>query len=94
MVDIGSLIEQRSEIRSGKPCLRGTGVSVHRVVTWYQQGLTPEEIVDVFGHLDLAQVHAALSFYHANREDIDADLAEEAMETRQLQAEHRPPRAS
>ena len=27
------------------------------------------------GHLSLAQVYAALSYYHANRAEIDADLA-------------------
>jgi len=30
-------------------------------------GLIPEEIVRKFGHLSLAQVHAALAYYHATR---------------------------
>ena len=32
------------------------------------------------GHLNLAQVHAALAYYHANRAEIDAELAEEEAE--------------
>jgi hypothetical protein len=28
-------------------------------------------------HLSLAQVHAALAYYHANAEEIETDLAEE-----------------
>ena len=37
-------------------------------------GLIPEEIARKFGHLSLAQVHAALAYYHANQGEIDADL--------------------
>ena len=42
-------------------------------------GLIPEEIARKFGHLSLAQVHAALAYYHANRDEIDADLQAEAL---------------
>jgi len=51
-----------------------------RIVGYYQMGRSPEEISDAFGHINLAQVHAALAYYHANREEIDADLrAEDAL---------------
>jgi hypothetical protein len=40
----------------------------------------PEEIAAQYGHVTLAQVHAALAFYYANRQEIDADLADEAAE--------------
>jgi hypothetical protein len=40
-------------------------------------GLTPEEIATQYGHISLAQVHAALAYYHANPDEIEADLAEE-----------------
>jgi uncharacterized protein (DUF433 family) len=48
-----------------------------RVAAWYKMGLTPEEIAAQYGHLSLAQVHAALVYYHANPEEIEADLAQE-----------------
>ncbi len=48
-----------------------------RVAAWYKMGLPPEEIAVQYGHLSLAQVHAALAYYHANPEEIEADLAEE-----------------
>jgi uncharacterized protein (DUF433 family) len=75
--DIGTLIVRRPEIRGGRPILAGTGVTVRRIVSWYKQGLTPEEIADQYGHLSLAQVHAALTYYHANRDEIETDLAAE-----------------
>ncbi|HEX4497075.1 MAG TPA: DUF433 domain-containing protein [Thermoanaerobaculia bacterium] len=77
LTNIGTLIVRDPEIRGGRPRLAGSGVTVRSIVIWYQQGLTPEQIVDQFGHLSLAQVYAALAYYHANRDEIDADLAEE-----------------
>lgn len=77
ITDIGSLIVCSPHIRGGRPRIAGTGVTVRRIVGWYKMGSNPEEIVDRFGHLTLAQVYAALAYYHANRDDIEADLANE-----------------
>ena len=88
ITDIGGLIERDPGIRSGKPCLAGTGVSVQRVVAWYKLGDTPEEIAGRFGHLTLAQVHAALAYYHANREEIETALAAEETEAMTMEQEH------
>jgi uncharacterized protein (DUF433 family) len=75
--DIGELIARNPEIRPGRPILAGTGVSVRSVAVRYKRGLTPEQIAASYGHLSLAQVYAALAYYHANREEIEADLADE-----------------
>jgi hypothetical protein len=32
---------------------------------------------DDYPHLTLAQVHAALAYYHVNRDEIETDIAEE-----------------
>jgi uncharacterized protein (DUF433 family) len=76
-VEIGSLIDRDPAIRAGRPKIAGTGVTVMRVAAWYKMGLTPEEIATQYGHLNLAQVHAALAYDHANAEEIKADLAQE-----------------
>ena len=91
--DIGQLISHDPRIRGGRPCIAGTGVSVRRIVGWYKLGLTPEEIADRFGHLSLAQIHAALAYYHANYEEIEADIETEAQETRRLMEEHKRSKA-
>ena len=77
-IEIGSLIDRDPAIRAGRPKIAGTGVTVMRVAAWYKMGLTPEEIVTQYGHLSLAQVHTALAYYHANPDEIEADLAKEA----------------
>ena len=77
ITDIGSLIVRSDDIRGGRPRIAGTGVTVRRIVGWYKRGLTPEEITTEIPHLSLAQVYAALTYYHANREEIEADMAAE-----------------
>jgi uncharacterized protein (DUF433 family) len=88
LADIGTLITSTPEIRGGRARIAGTGVTVMRVVGWHKMGHSPEEIVDQYGHLTLAQVHAALAYYHANRDEIDTDLAEEAAEAARLERQH------
>ena len=92
-VEIGSLIDREPAIRGGRPKIAGTGVTVMRVSAWYKMGLTPEEIATQYGHLSLAQVHAALAYYHANPEEIEADLAQEEAyaETVDRESESRSP---
>jgi uncharacterized protein (DUF433 family) len=52
-------------------------LTVRRLVGWYKMGMAPEEIGLEYPHLSLSQVHAALAYYHANREEIEADIAQE-----------------
>lgn len=86
--DIGSLIICSDDIRGGRPRVAGTGVTVQRIVGWYKQGLSPEEIPTALPHLSLAQIYAALTYYHANRESIEADMAAEELEAKQLEKQH------
>jgi uncharacterized protein (DUF433 family) len=75
--DIGTLITRSADARGGRPRIAGTGVTIRRIASLHNQGATPEAIAERIGHLSLAQVHAALSYYYANRAEIDADLANE-----------------
>ena len=89
IIDIGTLIVRTPEIRGGRPRIAGTGVTVRRIAGWYKLGLGPEEIAAEIPHLSLAQVHAALAYYHANRDEIEQDIAEEEGLTEQLEHLHR-----
>lgn len=89
LTDIGKLIVRSADIRGGRPRIAGTGVTVRRVVGWYKLGLRPEEIAERVGHLSLAQVHAALTYYHANPDEIEADIADEEHEARRAEQDSR-----
>lgn len=94
LTDIGSLITRSPGICGGCVRIAGTGVSVRRIVGWYKLGWTPEEISRRIGHISLAQVHAALSYYHANQEAMEAEIAEEEAEADSLEQQHRASRAA
>ena len=80
-VEIGTLIDRDSQVRGGRPKIAGTGLTVRRIAGWYKMGMSPEDIALEYQHLTLAQVHAALAYYHANREEIEADIAQEETAT-------------
>lgn len=89
MVDIGTLIESTPNIRGGRPCLAGTGIMVRNIVVWHQVwDWTPTAIVKQYPHLTLAKVHAALAYYYANREKLDAQFAAEEEEEDRLEEEY------
>jgi uncharacterized protein (DUF433 family) len=71
------LIDRDQKIRGGRPKIAGTGLTVSRIAIWYKMGMTPEEIALEYPHLTLAQVHAAVACYHINRDEIEADIAEQ-----------------
>jgi uncharacterized protein (DUF433 family) len=74
-VDIGTLISKRPDFKGGDAYISGTGLRVKSIVARYKRGDSPEQIADKYGHINLAQVHAALAYYHANRDEIEASLA-------------------
>ncbi len=46
----------------GKPCVRGLRYPVEVVLQWLAAGMTPQEIVDDYPDLELADIHAVLAF--------------------------------
>jgi uncharacterized protein (DUF433 family) len=87
-VDIGSLIVSSPDMKHGRPCIAGTGTTVHRITIWYKLGYSPEEMVRKYPHLTLAQVHAALAYYHANQAEIEAGIAADEAEYERLEREY------
>jgi uncharacterized protein (DUF433 family) len=87
-IDIGTLIVRTPNIRGGRPRIAGTRITVVNIVRWYKMGLTPEEVVADRPHIPLAGVYAALAYYHANREEIEQEIAEEDALYYRLEQEH------
>lgn len=54
-----------------------TRVNLWQVVGHHLEGLSPEQIVEHYPTLELADVYGAIAYYLANREAVDAYLAEE-----------------
>ncbi len=70
-------IENRKGYCGGAPIIAGTKFPVRSVVDYVlRQGMSPEELVKEFGHLTLAQVHDALSYYYDHQGEIDRDIEE------------------
>jgi len=87
-IDIGTLITRTPRLHGGCPHIVGKGVTVRRIVTWYKRGLNAVEICDRIGPLTLAEVYAALTYYHANTEEIETDLLHQAAQAKRLEALH------
>ncbi len=52
----------------------GTRVTLDSVVTAFQQGATPEEIVQQYDSLNLADVYAVIGYYLRRRSEVEAYL--------------------
>ena len=61
----------------GKPRVAGHRIRVQDIVLWTEEGRSADEIVADFPQLSLAEVYAALSYYHDHREQVDQDIRED-----------------
>ena len=68
-----ALIEHNPELRGGRPIIAGTGTTVRSIAGLYKLGLGAEEIATQLPHLTLAQIYAALTYYHLHVEEIEED---------------------
>ena len=75
-VTLNRHIEITPGVRSGKPRLAGTRITVADVAIMYlRMGQSLEEIAGKY-QLSLAAVYAAIAFYYDHREEIDRRTAE------------------
>lgn len=75
-VNLNQHIEITLGVRSGKPRIAGTRITVADVALMYlRMGQSLEEIAGKY-QLSLAAVHAAMAFYYDNRQEIDLRTAE------------------
>jgi uncharacterized protein (DUF433 family) len=71
------------EERNGGLYVAGTGVSLESVVIRFQQGASPEKIVQSFPTLKLSQVYGVIAFYLENEKPINDYVAEGERELEQ-----------
>ena len=66
----------------------GTRVTLDTVVTAFEQGATPEEIVYRYPSLDLVDVYAVIAYYLRHRSDVEAYLSEQHREADEVRKQN------
>jgi len=61
----------------GRPAIDDTRVRVVNIVFLHQEGYTPEQMLEQYPDLNLAQVHAALAYYYDHPDEINAYIEED-----------------
>lgn len=69
MYELSSLIAIDPEICFGKPCIKGTRITVYNILDWLSTGMTVEEIIEDYPELQETHIRAALIFA-ANRDKM------------------------
>jgi uncharacterized protein (DUF433 family) len=68
-------ITKTAGVCGGRACIAGHRIRVMDVVVCHEmRGYSPDEIVDMFPGITLADVHAALAYFFDHREEIEADF--------------------
>jgi uncharacterized protein (DUF433 family) len=62
------------EERDGGLYLAGTRVSLDSIIHCFNEGMTPESILDQFDTLSLRQIYGAITYYLENQIECDAYL--------------------
>lgn len=87
-IDIGTLIVSTPGTCGGRPRIARTRITVQNIAIDHNAGMSPQQIVDERPHLNLAQVYAALAYYYANKETVDAGIEAYYEECDRLEAEY------
>ncbi len=74
-ITLSDMLVQTDDVCGGRMRIDGTRITVHRIATLYKQGQSPEEVVQTYSQLSLAHVYSALAYYHANRDEVESELA-------------------
>jgi uncharacterized protein (DUF433 family) len=67
----------------------GTRVSLESILTEYLHGASPEQIVDSYPVVSLADVHSAISYYLRHRETVEEYLDNWRTESQEMEREMR-----
>ena len=62
MENYSDFIEINSEIRFGRPCIKGTRISVYDVLGWLAVGMTNAQIIKDFPELTVQSIRACLAY--------------------------------
>lgn len=72
------------EQEDGALRIKGTRVGIEPIVVRFQEGASPEKIIDSFPTVTLAQVYGAIAYYLDNKQLIDEYMAESQLELEKI----------
>ena len=84
---IDAMLVRSNDVCGGRLRISDTRVTVNQIATLYKQGEPPEEIAAHFPHVSLAQIFAALTYYHANRDEVERDIERERLEAERIRTQ-------
>ena len=62
MDNYADFIEINTDIRFGRPCVKGTRITVYDVLGWLAAGMTSAQIIKDFPELNALQIRACLAY--------------------------------
>ena len=68
-------ISVNPEVRSGKPCIRGTRITVYDVLEYLAGGMSEDQILADFPHLTRDDIRACLAFAAARERRVTNSAA-------------------
>jgi uncharacterized protein (DUF433 family) len=72
---IAQHITKTPNVCGGRACIAGHRIRVMDIVAWHEKrGYSPDEIVDMFPGITLADVYAALAYYFDDRQEIEDEF--------------------
>jgi uncharacterized protein (DUF433 family) len=78
MKELREYIVVDPEIRFGKPCIKGTRITVGDILQWLSGGMTEQEIITDYPELQIPHIRAALAFA-AERDAMTRVVVHEAV---------------
>ena len=63
------------DVRSGKPCIRGTRITVYDILEYMAGGMSEAEILDAFPELNSQHLKAVLAFAAARERQLSTSPA-------------------
>jgi uncharacterized protein (DUF433 family) len=82
-----SHITKDPQVCGGRACIDGMRIRVMDLVGLQKQGYSVERMLEAYPALNLAQVHAALSYYYENPDEIAAAFDEDRQIAQEIESD-------
>ncbi len=84
-MEIGQFIAKTPDTCGGRARVAGRHIPVSSIYRWFLNGYGPEDILEKYEGLTLAEIYASIAYALANHEEIASEIAGEDELERQAQ---------